>query len=288
MIHSMYGVTAASGQLGKLVINELIKSIEPAQIVAFVRSPDKVEDLKEKGVQIRKADYTDKESYVNGLEGVDVLLLISGTDIGSRVEQHKNVIDAAQQNNVKKILYTSIQMNSPPDHPLFNDHAQTEQLIKDSGIKHVIFRNTFYAEVVLASLPLILEQGEYLFLDGKEGVPFISRKDIAKLISKVILDTEVSNEIFEVTGSKVVNNYDLVNIINNVYKTDVKAKGASEEEITQILKNQGLPDTAIYGRLGFEKIINAGFLNNISSDYEKIVNQPATSVIDLVKELKTK
>ena len=54
----MIVVTAASGQLGRLVIEDLLKTQPAASIVAAVRDPGKVGDLVSRGVEVRHADYT--------------------------------------------------------------------------------------------------------------------------------------------------------------------------------------------------------------------------------------
>jgi NAD(P)H dehydrogenase (quinone) len=53
----MITVTAASGQLGALVIEALLSSGVPAgEIVAAVRNPGKADGLAARGVQVREAE----------------------------------------------------------------------------------------------------------------------------------------------------------------------------------------------------------------------------------------
>ncbi|TIX44244.1 MAG: KR domain-containing protein, partial [Mesorhizobium sp.] len=53
----MYAITGATGQLGRLVIEALLKTIPADRIVAAVRNPGKASDLAEPGVIVREADY---------------------------------------------------------------------------------------------------------------------------------------------------------------------------------------------------------------------------------------
>lgn len=202
----MYGITAASGCLGQLVVEELSKLVSPSEIVLIVRNLKKLEYLKGRGFLIRKADYIDKQSMEKALVGIDTLLLISGTAIGERIKQHRNVIEAAQLNHVEKILYTSFPMRFPPKSPLVQDHSQTEDLIMNSGLNYAILRNTFYAEVLLENLSLILDRGEFVSLASKGGVPYISRTDIALAAVNVVISDQFNNQVFELTGSDIINN----------------------------------------------------------------------------------
>lgn len=91
----MIVVTGATGQLGRLVIAALLKTVPAAEIVAAVRNPEKAKDLAESGIQVRYADYSQPASWDEALKGADKLLLISSSEIGQRVNQHRSVIDAA-------------------------------------------------------------------------------------------------------------------------------------------------------------------------------------------------
>ena len=77
----MYAITGASGQLGRLVIDHLLKTVPAGEIVAAVRNPAKVSDLAARGVIIREADYTRPDTLPVALAGVDKLLLISSTEV---------------------------------------------------------------------------------------------------------------------------------------------------------------------------------------------------------------
>ncbi|CAO4147443.1 hypothetical protein DHODJN_11975 [Methylorubrum extorquens] len=53
------------------------------------------------------ADYARPETLAEAFRGIDRLLLISSSEIGQRVAQHQNVIQAARQSGVSLIAYTS-------------------------------------------------------------------------------------------------------------------------------------------------------------------------------------
>ena len=104
----MLAVTGATGQLGRLVIDELLKKVPASQIVAAVRNPDKAQALAAKGIQVRRADYDQPSTLVSAFANVDKLLLISSSEVGKRTEQHKAVIDAAKAAGVSLLAYTSL------------------------------------------------------------------------------------------------------------------------------------------------------------------------------------
>lgn len=273
----MYAITAASGRLGRLTITALSQMVDPSQIVLVVRDPSKLADLEEKGFTIRKADYSDKDALFDALANIEVLFMISGTAIGKRIEQHKNVVDAAINNGVKKIIYTSFPMRFPRNSPLVSDHAKTEEYIIESGMTYSILRNTFYTEMMVDNVGLIINKGEFLALKGDGGVPYISREDVALAAATIMTSEETNNQIYELTGSEIINNQKFVEIINSVQETNVTLKELEDWEMISVLKDQGLPEPAINGRLGFEKMITSRALEHITDDYHTITkNAPQT------------
>lgn len=80
----MIAITGSTGQLGRLVIKELLKKVPAEQIVAVVRSPAKADELTQRGVQVRQGDYDQPDTLIAA------------------------VIDAAKRAGVTLLAYTSL------------------------------------------------------------------------------------------------------------------------------------------------------------------------------------
>ncbi len=104
----MIAITGATGQLGRLVIDALLKSQKPAALIALVRDPAKARDLAAKGIDMRAADYNEPDTLLSALTGVERLLLISSSEVGQRRAQHRAVIEATRSAGVKLLAYTSL------------------------------------------------------------------------------------------------------------------------------------------------------------------------------------
>ncbi|MGH3377931.1 MAG: NAD(P)H-binding protein, partial [Actinoallomurus sp.] len=89
-------ITGATGQLGRLVIADLLAAGTPADgVTAVARSEEKAADLVAKGVRLHVADYDRPETFAGAFRPEDRVLLISSSDVGRRTAQHAAVIDAA-------------------------------------------------------------------------------------------------------------------------------------------------------------------------------------------------
>ncbi len=125
----MIAITGATGQLGQLVIEHLLKTVPASQIVAIVRNPAKAGALSQQGIVVRQADYTDQAAFTTALNGVDKLLLISSSEVGQRATQHQNVINAAKAAGVKFIAYTSLLHADKSPLGLHVEHVATEKAL---------------------------------------------------------------------------------------------------------------------------------------------------------------
>ncbi len=146
-IPSKYAVSGASGRLGHLAVESLLRRGVPAdRIIALARTRAKITDISSRGVQVRHADYSDPATLIPALAGVDVLLMISATDVGQRLPQHTAVIDAAKGAGVRRIVYTSTLRADDTKLVLAPEHLATENLLRASGMEFTILRNSWYIE----------------------------------------------------------------------------------------------------------------------------------------------
>ena len=171
----MIAITGATGQLGHLVLQNLLKTTAASQIVAIVRNPAKAEALSQQGIVVRQADYTDEAALTAALQGVDKLLLISSSEVGQRTPQHRNVIHAAKAAGVKFIAYTSLLHADKSPLGLHVEHVETEKMLAESGIPYALLRNGWYTENYLASAPPALEHGVFIGAAGDGKIASATR-----------------------------------------------------------------------------------------------------------------
>ena len=199
----MLAVTGATGKLGQLVVAALLEQLPPGKIAALVRAPAKAFDLAAKGVIVREANYDRPETLGPALAGVAKLLLISGSEIGRRVSQHKAVIDAAKAAGVKLIAYTSVLHADTSLLGLADEHRQTEVLLKESGVPYVLLRNGWYTENYTASIPAALQHGALLGSAGEGRIASATRADYAAAAAAILAASEdQGGRIYELAGDE--------------------------------------------------------------------------------------
>jgi len=196
----MIVVTGASGQLGRLVIQSLLKTVPAAGIVAAVRQPAAVADLAALGVQVRQADYAQPATLDAAFQGATKVLLISSSAIGERVAQHGNVIDAARRAGVALLAYTSLLHADTSPLGLAAEHTATEALLRASGVPHVVLRNGWYTENYLAGLPAVLQHGAVIGSAGEGRIASAARADYADAAAAVLTRDDQAGLVHELAG----------------------------------------------------------------------------------------
>ncbi|PIJ51707.1 NAD(P)-dependent oxidoreductase [Erwinia sp. OLTSP20] len=238
----MIAVTGASGQLGRKVITTLLNTIAADNIVAAVRSSEKVADLAARGVQVRKADYAQPQTLTTALQGVEKLLLISSSEVGQREAQHQAVIDAARRAGVKLIAYTSLLHADRSPLGLGVEHRATEAALKASGIPFVILRNGWYSENYAASIAAALSHGVLLGAAGSGRIASASRQDYAEAAAAVLTTNNHAGKTYELAGDSAYTLQEFAGQIAISSGKTVSYQNLSEADFAARLKQAGLPE----------------------------------------------
>ncbi|WP_294258631.1 SDR family oxidoreductase [uncultured Sphingomonas sp.] len=235
----MYAVTGASGQLGRLVVESLLQKVAPGEIVALARNPESVADFAAKGVTVRAFDYDAPETLAPGLVGVTRLLLISGNAIGSRVPQHRAVIDAAKAAGVQLIAYTSLLRAQTSPMQMAVEHKATEDLLTASGIPAALLRNGWYTENYLMSAGPAIEHGVLIGSAGDGLVSGAARADYAEAAAVVLARGQAGT--FELAGDTGFTHAELAVALAEASGKPVAYQDLPQAEYAKALEGAGLP-----------------------------------------------
>ncbi|WP_313071438.1 SDR family oxidoreductase [Atlantibacter hermannii] len=279
----MIAVTGATGQLGQLVINELLTTYNAQDIVAIVRNPAKAQALAQKGVQVREADYGNSAALAQALQGVEKLLLISSSEVGQRAPQHRNIINAAKSAGVQLIAYTSLLHADTSPLGLRAEHIETENDLAQSGIPFVLLRNGWYSENYLASVPAALEHGAFIGSAGDGKIASASRQDYAAAAAKVLSLDNQAGKVYELAGDEAWTLTELAEKLSALTGKSVVYQNLSEADFAAALQNAGLPEG--FARLLADSDVGAskGGLYDDSHQLSRLIGRPTTSIDDSLK-----
>ncbi|MDK2767395.1 MAG: SDR family oxidoreductase [Sphingomonas sp.] len=270
----MFAVTGASGQLGRLVVDALLSKVPPDQIVALVRAPDSMSDLAAKGVHVRSFDYDAPETLVPALAGVSRLLLISGNAIGSRVPQHRAVIDAAKAAGVALVAYTSILNADRSPMLLAAEHKATEEMLAASGIDHALLRNGWYTENYLMGAGAAIAHGVLLGSSGDGAISAAARGDYAEAAATVLVRGLTGT--FELAGDDSFTQSELADALAAISGKSVVYQNLPQAEYAAALEQVGLPGPYAAILADSDARAAEGALFDASRTLSQLIGRPTT------------
>ncbi|MGX1162632.1 NAD(P)H dehydrogenase (quinone) [Arthrobacter sp. SLBN-100] len=277
-------VTGATGQLGRHVVEALLERNVPAQeIVAAGRSVEKLADFAERGVQVRAMDYADPASVAAALRGAAKVLLISGSEVGQRVEQHRTVIEAAKVAGVELLAYTSIANADTTGMKLAAEHQATETILRESGIPFVLLRNGWYLENYTDQLPGTLAQGAIAGSAGDGRVSAASRADYAHAAAAVLVADGQAGKIYELGGDEPFTMAELAAEISAAAGKHISYQDLPVQEYAGLLTGFGVPEAFAEILADSDSGIARGDLLVSTGDLRKLIGRPATSLRDAVR-----
>lgn len=243
-------ITAANGQLGTEIVKATVALLSKENVIGLARTPDKAKHL---GIEIRAGDYNDQGILEKSLQSVDALLLVSGMDAPEkRIEQHRNVIQAAQNSGVKKIVYTSVQgaEEDTAFSPIVASNRQTEQDIRTSGLDWVIGRNGIYIEPDIEYIETYKKTGGISNSAGDGRCGYTTRSELAYAYAKMLSEDKHNTQTYNLHGTAITQ-YQLAEYLNSAFGTDLSytpmtVEAYREERIAELGKFIGTVIAGIY------------------------------------------
>ncbi|WP_295042897.1 SDR family oxidoreductase [uncultured Paracoccus sp.] len=272
-------ITGATGQLGRLIIAGLSQQGR-TDLIGLVRDPAKAADL---GIPTRVADYDRPETLASALSGVDTLMLVSGSEIGKRVAQHRNVIDAAKAAGVVRIVYTSLLHADRSPLSLAGEHLQTEALLGNSGLAVTVLRNGWYTENYTGSVAPALANGAFYGAAGQGRIAAAARADYAAAAVAVLTQPGDDGAVHELAGSTSWTLADLAAEISRQTGRDIPYVDLPQADYAKALKDAGLPEGLAQAIASFDAGAAQGALDGDGATLERLIGRPSTPLADSVK-----
>ncbi|UTY60147.1 SDR family oxidoreductase [Massilia sp. erpn] len=279
----MIVITGASGQLGQLVISSLLKKLPASSIAAVVRDPAKASALAAQGVQLRQADYNDPASLDAAFQGAEKILLISSSEVGQRLPQHRNAVEAAKRAQPKLLAYTSVLHADTSPLGLAGEHKATEELIRASGLNYTILRNGWYFENYHNSIVGGPAHGAVLGSAGEGRIAAAARADYADAAVAVLTAVEPPQALYELGGDHPFTMAELADEIARQSGQPVAYHNLPEAEYKAALLGWGLPEGLAALIADSDSGAAQGGLDDRSRSLSQLIGHPTQTLADAVQ-----
>lgn len=283
-------ITGATGQLGRLLVEETLQRVPAAQLAVSVREAAKAADLAARGIAVRTADYGRAETLTAAFAGVDTLMLVSGdADNATRIAQHRNAIAAAKAAGVQRIVYTSYLDHDPASPFTFAAiHADTEQVLHDSGLAWTILRPSTYADLLVMNAQGAIANGAYATAAPTGKTSSIARGDIARVAAAVLAGTGHEGQVYELTGPEALGADDVAAIVARLCGKLIPVVPLTPEQLAGFFREKlGMPPFLVEALVGAQAAVEQGRMAKVTDTVEQLTGRKPLSVEQvLISQLK--
>ena len=276
-------ISGASGQLGSLVIDELLaRKVDPKDLILVSRTPDTdhLNAYAARGASVRFGDFNQPESLDAAYRGGTRMLLISiNGGGGNRPELHRAAIDAAVRAGVTHIAYTSyVNADRYEDSAIAVDHLRTERILQESGVAWTLLRNQIYANGLVDQAVQIVSEGRFVTHTPDARVAYVTREDCAAAAAAVLATPGHDNKAYNITGPDAIGPRELAALASEISGKPVELVVLSEADYRRRLADSGMSEAAINGTISFAAELDSPFLREPSTAVADLTGRPATSV----------
>lgn len=277
-------VTGATGHLGRATVEELLAlGVPPHEVLATGRAVERLTDLADRGVRTARVDHDDPATIDPALAPGDVVLLVSGPQVGVRVAQHGAVIDAAARAGVARLVYTSVLHAPTTSLPVAPDHVATEEHLVASGVPFTLVRNGWYHENYLPTLLTAAATGEVVSSAGTARVASAARADFAAAAAAVLVAEGQEGAVHELTGDVAWSQDELAATLADVLGRPVVHRAVDPDEHRAILLAAGLDEGTAGFLVALDAGIAAGELDEVTDDLRRLIGRSATPLAETLR-----
>lgn len=279
----MIAITAATGQLGRLVVEQLLTQVSASQVVAVVRDPAKAEALAARGVTVRGASYDDLAALERAFVGIEKVLLISGNELGRRAPQHANVIAAARRAGARLIVYTSLLRAHASPLSLAPEHFATEQTLQQSGVPFIVLRNGWYHENYTASIAPALTHGALVGSAGQGRISSAARADYAAAAVAALTGRAEGGRTYELAGDSAYTLTEFAAELSRQTGKTVPYVNLPEAQYADVLLKAGLPAPFAQAIASWDTGASQGALFDDQHELSRLIGRPTTPLADAIR-----
>jgi NAD(P)H dehydrogenase (quinone) len=274
-----YVVTGVTGGLGGRVARRLAERGVRQRVVA--RDPGRVPELP--GAEVAVGSYDDREGLRRAFEGAHTLFMVSASEDPDRMRLHGNVVGAATDAGVGRVVYTSFDGAGPACTFTFGrDHWHTEQRIQASGLRHTFLRDNLYIDF----LPLMVGGDGVIRGPAGDGrVAAVARDDIAEVAVAVLLDDSGGHDgrAYDLTGPEALTMAEAAEELSRAAGRTVTYHAETLEEAYASRAHYGAPDWEVAGWVTTYVAIANGDLGTVSGDVAAVAGHPPIGLREFLR-----
>ncbi len=266
-------VTGASGMIGSEIAKRLLGSHAPVRL--FSRDANKLKGFST--AETVEGDYRDIPSLDQAFAGVRAAFIVSGSSApGERAKLHRNAFQAARQAGVPYVIYLSF-LGAAPDSkfPMSRDHYESEQYLKETGIRHTILQDSFYSDLA----PKMFDKSGVIKGPAGNGtVSWVGRDEIAEAAATLLSTKHDFIGTFPMTGPSALSLAETAEVLSDITGRALRYQEESIEQAYAWRRTLGASEWEVGAWVGSYEAIQAGEVAHLDSSLSTILGRSASDL----------
>ena len=296
-------MTGVDGNFGGTAAKSILNKVAKENLIFTTPNKEYIKAHQDSEVELRYADFSNKDQLTEAFQGGEVLLLISMPFVGDRRRTaHKNAIDAAIACGVKKIIYTSIvgAGNEACDTYEVTDHKYTETYLISQNIDYVILRDSQYAEAMISAFEEAYTSTNGVLSNNMANghMAFISRNDCAEAAACVAAGAGETCKIYDINGPEAMTITAFTETGSEVTGKKVVYHEVTDDQMYEYFDSLGVPRNTegqwaesakrfpfcSDGMVTFGRAVRLEQMNPCTNDFEQLTGRKPVSVREMFEK----
>jgi len=249
-------VTGATGNVGSLVVTELIK--RGAEVRALVRKQPDAGKLPAE-VEVAVGDLLDPVSVEKAMQGVDKLFLLNAV-VTDELTQALIAYGIAKRIGLKHVTYLSVfKVDEFRDVPHFASKLAVENALREFGVPFTILRPGYYIQNDINLKGALTGAGIYPMPIGTAGIATADVRDIAEAAAISLTEQGHEQQTYDIVGPTLISGPGNAALWSKLLGKEIKYTGHNFDQWEQSMR-ANMPSWSAYDlRMMFQGYFDRGF-----------------------------
>ena len=224
-------------------------------------------------------DWENPETWESALAGMDTVYITFQPDLAvpGALKAIKEFTSKAVKGGIKKLVLLSGKGEKEAE--------LCEKAVMNAGADWTIVRASWFNQNFSESFfldPILA--GQVALPKAEALVPFVDADDIADVVVESLLDSKHNEQIYELTGPRLLNFEQVIEEISNASDREIKFQSITMEEYKKMLEEFQIPEDYIWliSYLFTEVLVESNSV--VTNDIEKVLGRKAKDFTEYVRE----
>ncbi|MDJ0782629.1 MAG: SDR family oxidoreductase [Desulfosarcinaceae bacterium] len=263
-------IAGATGNTGSEVVRQLSAAEIPFS--ALIRDRRKAPEIP--NATWVEGNFTDRDSLAAAFDGHDRIYVAMPAHPDNAQWMH-HLLDAAQSAGVRHVVKLSgMGANLAAGSEIIRVHAQTDALLKASGIAYTLLQpNSFYQNILSAIATIQAEGAIYISL-GESRQSFIDIRDVAAVAVKALTEAGHAGKTYLLSGPEALSFHDLAEKVSKAIGKPVTYHPISDAQMQAGLLKAGLSEWEAEKLAEIFSWFAKGGYEAVTPDVESVLGRP--------------